>query len=322
MPSGGQRTVQIVEVGPRDGLQNQPRLVSTAFKRELIARLAGAGIRRIEVASFVRASKVPQMADADELASSLREHDHYSRIGLVMNRKGLERALAAGCTEIGMVLIASETFSRRNQGMGIEESLAMWRDIAKSATAAGVGAHVTISAACGCPFEGDVAVDTVVELAVRAAEAEPTEIALADTIGAGVPGQVAELFGRVRQVVPEIRLRGHFHNTRNTGLANAFAALQEGASVLDASCGGLGGCPFAPAATGNVATEDLVYMLHRSGVSTGVALAQLLETGRWLEKQLGVTLPSALLRAGEFPNRPTAPQDNSRTNDTIEATAP
>jgi hydroxymethylglutaryl-CoA lyase len=223
---------------------------------------------------------------------------HY--IGLVLNRKGFERAAAAGCNEIGMAVVASDTFNQRNQGVTSDESIAAWLDIARAAKAAGIRPQVTVSAAFGCPFEGEVPVSRVVEIARRVAEAEPFEIALADTIGVGVPSQVIELVGRVREAVPGVALRCHFHNTRNTGIANAFAAVQAGVRTLDASLGGIGGCPFAPAATGNIPTEDLVYMLHRSGHPTGIDLAAAIETGKWLQEQLGRPVPSMLVKAGDF----------------------
>ena len=292
--------VDIVEVGPRDGLQSEPGVLPTATKVEFIERAIAAGVRRVEVTSFVNPKRVPQMADAEAVLAALprREGVHY--IGLVLNRKGFERAAAAGCTEIGMAVVASDTFNQRNQGVSSDESIAAWLDIARSAKQAGIRAQVTVSAAFGCPFEGEVPVSRVVEIAKRVAEAEPFEIALADTIGVGVPSQVIELVGRLREAVPGVALRCHFHNTRNTGIANAFAAVQAGVRTLDASLGGIGGCPFAPAATGNIPTEDLVYMLHRSGHPTGIDLAAAIETGKWLQEQLGRPVPSMLVRAGDF----------------------
>ncbi len=295
--------VEIVEVGPRDGLQNEPDVLPTAVKVELIGKLIGAGVRRIEVASFVHPKKVPQMADAEQVLAALPRRADVCYIGLVLNRKGYDRARAAGCHEIGMALAASDTFNRRNQGTGTEESIAAWLDIAREARSAGLRAQVTISTCFGCPFEGDIAVERVVEVAKRLADGEPRELALADTIGAGVPTQVTELVGRVRDALPGLPLRCHFHNTRNTGIANAYAAVQAGVGVLDASVGGIGGCPFAPNATGNIPTEDLLYMLHRAGVRTGVALESMIDTGRWLQDKLGRTIPGLLIKAGPFPNR-------------------
>jgi hydroxymethylglutaryl-CoA lyase len=295
------KRVEIVEVGPRDGLQSEPGILPTAAKVELINRLVGAGIRRIEVASFVNPKKVPQMADAEQVLAALPKRADVTYVGLVLNRRGFERALAAGCNEIGMALAVSDTFNRRNQGVSSEESIAAWLDIGKAARAAGVGAQLTVSAAFGCPFEGEIPVARVVEIAKRCAEAEPREIALADTIGVGVPSQVTELVARVREAVPGMPLRCHFHNTRNTGLANAYAAVQAGVGVLDASVGGIGGCPFAPAATGNIPSEDLIYMLQRSGVNTGISLDTLIETARWLQEQLGRAVPGMVVKAGTFP---------------------
>ena len=295
------RSVQIVEVGPRDGLQNESTLLPCATKVEFINRAVAAGIRRIEVASFVNPKRVPQMADAEDVLAALPRRDDVSYIGLVLNRRGFERAQAAGCNEIGMAVVVSETFNQRNQGASVSESVAAWHEIAALSHAAGIRAQVTLSAAFGCPFEGEVAVERVVELARRVAEARPFEIALADTIGAGVPSQVSELVGRVREALPGIPLRCHFHNTRNTGIANAYAAIAAGVRVLDASLGGIGGCPFAPAATGNIPTEDLVYMLTRMGIATGVDLDALLATGRWLQEQLGRPVPGMLIKAGGFP---------------------
>jgi len=297
--------VDIVEVGPRDGLQSEPGVLPTATKVAFIERAIAAGVRRVEVTSFVNPKRVPQMADAEAVLAALprREGVHY--IGLVLNRKGFERAAAAGCNEIGMAVVASDTFNQRNQGVTSDESIAAWLGIAKAAKEAGIRPQVTVSAAFGCPFEGEVPVQRVVDIARRVAEAEPFEIALADTIGVGVPSQVIELVGRVREAVPGVSLRCHFHNTRNTGLANAFAAVQAGVRTLDASLGGIGGCPFAPAATGNIPTEDLVYMLQRSGYPTGIDLAAAIETSKWLQEQLGRPVPGMLVKAGDFP-RPAA----------------
>ena len=292
--------VDIVEVGPRDGLQSEPGVLPTATKVEFIERAIAAGVRRVEVTSFVNPKRVPQMADAEAVLAALPRREDVYYVGLVLNRKGFERAAAAGCNEIGMAVVASDTFNQRNQGVTSDESIAAWLDIARAAKAAGIRQQVTVSAAFGCPFEGEVPVSRVVEIAQRIAEAEPFEIALADTIGVGVPSQVIEIVGRVREAVPGVALRCHFHNTRNTGIANAFAAVQAGVRTLDASLGGIGGCPFAPAATGNISTEDLVYMLHRSGHPTGIDLAAAIETGKWLQEQLGRPVPGMLVKAGDF----------------------
>ncbi len=299
--TAARRRIEIVEVGPRDGLQNEPEVLPLAAKREFIERAVGCGIRRIEVASFVNPKRVPQMADADELVRSLPRHPGVRYVGLVLNRRGFERALAAGCDEVGMVVVASDTFNQRNQGATTAESTAAWLEMARAAKDAGLAAQVTISAAFGCPFEGEVASEKVVALAETLAAGEPIEIAIADSIGAGVPSQVTDLVGRIRERLPGMRLRCHFHNTRNTGLANAFAAVEAGVEVLDASIGGIGGCPFAPAATGNIPTEDLLYMLARMGVETGVDLERTIATARWLEDTFGRRVPGLLTKAGGFP---------------------
>jgi hydroxymethylglutaryl-CoA lyase len=295
------RSIEIVEVGPRDGLQSEPGVMPTEAKIEFIHRLVDAGLRRLEVTSFVNPKKVPQMADAEAVLAGLKRVAGVYYVGLVLNRKGFDRAVAAGCNEIGMAVVASDTFNRRNQGVSTEESIAAWLEIAAAAHAAGVRPQVTVSAAFGCPFEGEVAVDRVIDIARQVAQGQPHEIAFADTIGVGVPAQVTEILGRARAALPGMRLRAHFHNTRNTGLANAYAAVEAGVSALDASTGGIGGCPFAPAATGNIPTEDLVYMLQRSGVSSGVDLEKLISIGHWLQQTLGRPIPSMLVKAGSFP---------------------
>jgi hydroxymethylglutaryl-CoA lyase len=295
------RMVEIVEVGPRDGLQNEPGVVATATKIEFIERVIAAGTRRVEVTSFVHPKRVPQMADAEAVLQGLPRHEGVYYVGLVLNRRGFDRAAAAGCNEIGMAVVASDTFNQRNQGVTTAESVQAWLEIAAAAHAAGIRPQVTVSAAFGCPFEGEVAPERVVELAVAVAQGNPCEIAIADTIGVGVPSQVSDLVARLRHALPGMPLRCHFHNTRNTGIANAYAAVEAGVSVLDASVGGIGGCPFAPAATGNIPTEDLLYMLARMDVATGVDLEQTIATGRWLQDQLGRSVPGMLVKAGAFP---------------------
>ena len=295
------RPLEIVEVGPRDGLQNEPEALPIATRREFIERVVGCGIGRIEVASFVNPKRVPQMADADELVRSLPRHQGVHYVGLVLNRRGFDRAVAAGCDEIGMVVVATDTFNLRNQGATTAESVAAWLEMARAAHAAGVRAQVTISAAFGCPYEGEVAPERVVEIARAVADGAPVEIAIADSIGAGVPAQVTDLLGRLKLALPGMRLRCHFHNTRNTGIANAWAAVEAGVDVLDASIGGIGGCPFAPAATGNIPTEDLLYMLSRMNMQTGVDLGRTIETARWLGERFGRSVPGLLGKAGVFP---------------------
>ena len=293
--------IELVEVGPRDGLQSEGVILPTAVKIALIERLIAAGLRRIEVTSFVNPKRVPQMADAEAVLAGLPRREGVSYMGLVLNLRGLERARAAGCDAVGMAVVASETFNRRNQGVGTEESIGAWHEIARAARAAGIAPNVTISAAFGCPFDGEIDPQRVLDIALRCAESEPVEIALADTIGVAVPTQVEDLFGRLRERLPRMPLRAHFHNTRNTGLANVYAAIRSGVRAIDASIGGIGGCPFAPAATGNVPTEDVLYMLDRMGVESGVSIDRLLETAQWIEQQLGKTVPGLLVKAGNFP---------------------
>lgn len=294
--------VELVEVGPRDGLQNEAAIVSTADKLELIRRAIDYGIRRIEVTSFVNPKKVPQLADAEELVAMLPDRDDVTYIGLVLNGRGAERALATGrIDELGAVCVTSDTFGVRNQGQSSDESLAAAIEIVALAKAAGRSGQITIATAFGCPFEGEVAIDRVVEMAKRAADASPREIALADTIGVGVPAQVSEMVGRVREAVGSLPVRVHFHNTRGTGIANVWAAVREGAATVDASLGGLGGCPFAPGAAGNVATEDVIYMLERSGIQTGVRLPQVVEAAGWLAGVMDRPLPAMVSKAPAFP---------------------
>lgn len=296
------KKITLVEVGPRDGLQSEPEILSTESKTNFIEKAIDAGLTRLEVASFVHPKRVPQMADAEALIERLPQIDGVSYIGLIMNERGLDRALTTNVHEIGMVVVASDTYNRKNQGVGTDESVAAWRAIAKRAQENDLVTNVMISSAFGCPYEGEVKVERVVELAKQVIEAEPAELGIADSIGVAVPNQVTDLLGRVREVIGDIPLRCHFHNTRNTGLANAQAAVESGVTYLDASIGGIGGCPFAPAATGNIPTDDLLYMLERSGVETGVSLQKIIDTSRWLEQELGRGVPALLPKAGMFPS--------------------
>lgn len=292
--------IEIVEVGARDGLQNEPDILSTGTKVDLINRAIAAGVRRIETVSFVNPTRVPQMADAEAVMAALPASDIVTYIGLVLNVRGAHRALETKVHELGAVAIASDSFGIRNQGQTSAQSVAVAREIIALAKANGRAGQVTISAAFGCPFEGAVSPDHVVAMAAELAKACPREIALADTIGVAVPAQVKDLITRVRAVIGEIPLRAHFHNTRNTGLANAWAAYEAGVATLDSSLGGLGGCPFAPKATGNIPTEDLVYLLARSGVDAGLDLDALIETGQWLSGVMERPLPAMVTRAGNF----------------------
>jgi len=270
-------------------------------KVELIDRLAAAGIRRIETTSFVNPKRVPQMADADEVMAALPRNDAVSYIGLVLNTRGFHRAVEAGVDEVNVVVVVSDTFSERNQGMDTAAAVEVWKDIADAARAAGLGTSVTLAASFGCPYEGEVPVPRLVDVFSRVAELGPDEIALADSIGAAVPTDVVERLNAVAPHAEGIRLRCHFHNTRNTGFANVTAAVDWGVRVIDASLGGIGGCPFAPNATGNIATEDAVYLLERMGYPTGVDLEALTRSAKWLEGALDHPVPGLLTKAGMFP---------------------
>ncbi len=294
-------SIEIVEVSPRDGLQNESQPVSTEDKLRLIERAISAGIRRLEIASFVHPKRVPQMADAEEVVAKAPKSEDVTYIGLVMNRRGAERALATDIHQLGAIVLCSETFAQKNQGQTARETLDVASELIRFANAEGRVASVTIGSAFGCPFEGEIAEADVIEFAKRLAEVEPCEIALADTIGVGDPWRVGALFDKLHDAVPGMPLRGHFHNTRNTGIANAYAAIQAGVTSIDASIGGLGGCPFAPAATGNIATEDLVYMLDRGGIDSGVDLSTLMDACSWMNDVVGRQLPAMVSRAGGFP---------------------
>ncbi len=293
--------VSIIEVGPRDGLQSEPEILSTSVKLEFIRRAIDAGIRRMEVTSFVHPKRVPQMADAEDVIRGLPDRDDVIYIGLVLNKKGFDRARDVNIDEIGMAVVASDTYNQRNQGVPTSESIKAWLEMSAAARAAGSRANVMVSSAFGCPFEGEVPVARILEIVKQIVDGEPVELGIADSIGVAVPTQVTDLLGAVQEIVPDLPIRCHFHNTRNTGLANAQAALEAGVASLDASIGGIGGCPFAPAATGNIPTDDLLYMLDRSGVQSGVSLDKIIETSNWLQEQLGRDVPAMLPKAGIFP---------------------
>ncbi len=295
--------IEIVEVSPRDGLQNERALFSTEQKIALVEHMVAAGARRIEVASFVRADRVPQMADAEAVIAGLRLPDDIVTIGLVMNKRGLLRALETQVREIGAVCVATDMFAQRNQGQTSLESVEVAADVIRFARSEGRRAQVTIGAAFGCPFEGDIDPAHVIEMARRLAEAQPTEIALADTIGVAVPQQTFALVAAVREAIAPLPVRVHLHNTRNTGIANAWAAYEAGAATLDSALGGIGGCPFAPRATGNIATEDLLYLLDRSGVESGYDLDRTIAAAQWLSTEMNRDLPGMLSRVDAFPPR-------------------
>ncbi len=295
------KRIQIVEVAPRDGLQADPADLSTAQKVELIERLVAAGHTRVEATSFVSPKAVPKMADGDAVMAGVPRSNGVSYSALALNQRGVERAIVAGVDEVCGVVVATEAFSQANQRASVAESVQRWRDISDAAQASGIKTAVTVSAVCGCPYEGRVEAQRVLDIVAQLAETQPDELALADTIGAGVPTQVADLFAGARERAPGIALRGHFHNTRNTALANIAAAIDTGVRVFDSSLGGVGGCPFAPKATGNVATEDVVYLVHEMGFDTGLDLDALIDTTAWLEAQLGHGVPSLVAKAGGFP---------------------
>lgn len=296
--------IEMIEVGPRDGLQNEPELVSTADKLGLIERAIDAGFRRLEVVSFVNPRKVPQMADAEDVCANLPVRSDVTYIGLVMNVRGAERALATGrIDQLGAVCVSTDAFAMANQGQTSDQSLAAAKEIVALARSSGRTAQVTIGASFGCPFEGEVSPDRVVAMAAEIASAGPVEVAIADTIGVADPLHVSLLVERVRNIIAPLPVRVHFHNTRGTGIANVWAAINSGATVIDASLGGLGGCPFAPGAAGNVATEDVAYMLSRAGIDTGLNLESLIGTNRWLSDVMKKSLPAMVSRAGGFPRK-------------------
>jgi (R)-citramalyl-CoA lyase len=291
-------TFIVCDVGPRDGLQNEAKTLEPAERAELCDRLAAAGLKRIEAASFVNPKLVPPMAGAEEVMAALHRHPATTYAGLVLNEKGYERAIAAGVDEVHYALAATDEFGRRNQNATVEQGLQTALALVARSRADRVPVTVTISVAFGCPFEGPVPPERVLGIVERLMAIPPDEVCLADTIGVGVPKQVHELVRGARGLGASVG--AHFHNTRNTGYANAVAALEEGVVSLDASVGGAGGCPFAPKATGNIATEDLVYLLRGMGVETGIDLGGLIETSRWLGGKLGKELPGMVARAGDF----------------------
>jgi isopropylmalate/homocitrate/citramalate synthase len=291
--------VIVCDVGPRDGLQNEDRVLEPALRAELCDKLAAAGLKRIEAASFVNPKLVPQMAGAEDVMAALHRRPGTSYAGLVLNEKGYDRAIAAGVDEVHYAFAATDEFGRRNQNATTEEGLKTALSLVAKARSDRVPVTVTISVAFGCPFEGVVPVPRVLDLVERLMAIPPDEVCLADTIGVGVPSQVKALVRGARELGAAVG--AHFHNTRNTGYANAVTALERGVVSLDASVGGAGGCPFAPKATGNIATEDLDYLLRGMGVATGIDLDALIDCSRWLGQQLGKELPGMVARAGDFP---------------------
>ena len=294
--------ITVVEVSPRDGLQNESVVLPTDAKVSLVQRLVDAGASRIEAVSFAHPKLVPAMADAEEVMAGVPRVAGVSYAGLILNRRGLERALGTGIDEVNVVVGVSDTFSRRNQNVSSDEAMDAAGDVVAAARAEGLFTTLTLATSFGCPFEGEISPDRVLAYARRGAALGPDELCLADTIGVGTPNQVRTFTTRVRTEIGTTPvLRYHFHNTRGTGIANAYAALLDGVTVLDASAGGIGGCPFAPDATGNIATDDLVYLLDRMGLESGIDLERLMATSAFLAVQLGHEVPALLPRAGNFP---------------------
>ena len=293
--------VQIVEVGPRDGLQNESSILTTDQKVCMICDLANSGLSRIEAVSFAHPDKVPQMADAEAVMAGLPQRDNVNYIGLILNWRGWRRATETSVDEINMNVSASNTFNLKNQESATEDSINVLGEVVQEASALGLPVTGTIATSWGCPFEGEVSLDRLLFVAEAIADTGVSEIAVADTIGVADPWNVVERVNEIRQVIGDIPLRAHFHNTRNTGIANAYAAVQAGVTTLDSSVGGLGGCPFAPRATGNIPTEDLVYMLDRAGIATGVDLDDVIAVSNGLAELMNHPLEAMLPRAGGFP---------------------
>ncbi len=301
--------VSVIDVAARDGLQSEDVIVSTSDKVELVRRLVAAGVRRAEVVSFVNPKRVPQMADgADVMAAlnapgALPDRTAISLAGLVLNARGLDQAIEAGVDEINVVVVSTDTYATRNQGRTTAELVDVWHQVGERARDHGLRTTVTLAAAFGCPFEGELPADRLREVARSVLAVPPDELALADSIGVAAPTDVVRGIATVRDIDPDVPLRCHFHNTRNTGLANIAAALGEGVSTFDASLGGIGGCPFAPNATGNVPLEDVLYMLQRMGRTTGIDLDSVIATVPWLQSVIGHETPALVSRAGNFPPR-------------------
>lgn len=293
--------VEIVEVAARDGLQNESTLLNTATKVDLINRAVAAGTRRIETTSFVHPKLVPAMADAEAVMAALPDRPDVTYVGLVLNDRGLERAVAAGCDEVNVVVPVTDGFASVNQNTTVADAITMWHRLAEHATDAGVAASVVLSVAFGCPYDGEVQIADLVSVVEECVATSPARLTLGDTIGVATPGDVTERLTAIGEVLPSQPIACHFHNTRNTGYANAYAALLAGCRSFDASLGGIGGCPFAPNATGNIATEDLVYQLHRMGYDTGLDLDALAEGARWLSGHLPDSIAGLYAKAGPFP---------------------
>lgn len=297
--------IEIVEVGVRDGLQNDPAEVSTEMKLEFIDRLLDAGIKRLEAASFVNPRAVPQMADSKDVMARVPRDRGARYIGLALNARGLDDAIEARCDEVTFVVAASDGFGIRNQNADAAETVRRFGEIADGARAANMFCSVIVTTAFGCPFEGEISEERLLKVVGDILEHKPDELAIADTIGVATPWDIRARMGAVQELLAsrglQVPLRLHVHNTRNTGIANVFAAVDGGVRIIDSSCGGLGGCPFAPDATGNISTEDVVFMLERAGFDTGIDLDLLIKTAKWLEKALGHSVPGMVAKAGGFP---------------------
>ena len=296
------KSIDICEVGPRDGLQNESKAWSLEARVDLIDQLGQTGLSSIEAVSFVDPKRVPQMADAEKVMAKIRRPSGLNFAGLALNMRGVERAIDCGVDEVRCVVVASETFNRRNQGKDIDSTMDDFETIADRVHNARLRLSLGIAAAFGCPFEGAVDVSKVVAIAKRMSVLDPANIWVADTIGCAVPTQVETLMGQLAKVVGEtLPLGCHFHNTRNTGYANAISAINHGAKFLDSSIGGIGGCPFAPRATGNIATEDLCHMLRNMNIATGIDLDHLIKVSNHVSEHMGRDLPGQIARAGAFP---------------------
>ena len=301
MPAAPEQ-VEICDVSPRDGLQSDAVIWSTEQKLQLVDHLLDAGVRRLEVASFVTPKRVPAMADGEAVCAGLPRDRGATFVGLVLNERGMDRAVAAGVDEVNVVVLCTDTFADRNQATTVEGSIATWHAVAKRAAAEGIAAQVVVSVAFGCPYEGEVPTERVAEVVRACADAGATRLTLADTIGAAAPGDIRRVLDACLPLIPEGTTPAvHLHNSRGTGVAGAWVAHELGIRSFDASLGGIGGCPFAPGATGNVCTEDLAYAFERSGIPTGLDLDRLLDASRWLGDELGRTLPSNYAKAGPFP---------------------
>lgn len=298
--------LHLVEVSARDGLQNEPEILPTATKLRMIDGALAAGFTRMEAGSFVNPAKVPAMADTSEVFASLKGRTDGVFIALALNLRGLDQAIEAGAQEVNYVFCCSDGFSIRNNGAPVADTLKVWPEAAAKARAAGVRLSATLSTAFGCPFDGEAPVARVSQVVEAVATERPFEIALADTIGVATPKDVKERFAAAMAIAPQVQWRAHFHNTRNTALANAVAAVEQGVRVLDGSLAGIGGCPFAPGAAGNVPSEDLVYMFERMGFDTGVDLDKAIIAARFIGQALGKQTPGMVSRAGGFPKRETA----------------